>query len=129
MGESTEKTPRELWVEALRSGEYRQCKDVLHNVDEQALCCFGVACEVYQKHVGGLEITESKCGNKTLLLYSGEMTSPPWEVIKWLGLSSRSGRYEGERDRAALMGDNDRGKTFAQIADIIESNPPGLLEE
>lgn len=35
------------WVQALRSGEYKQGKDALRDNDK--FCCLGVACEVYKK--------------------------------------------------------------------------------
>ena len=33
------------WVEALRSGEYRQCREQLHGFENQ-YCCLGVLCKV-----------------------------------------------------------------------------------
>jgi hypothetical protein len=35
------------WVAALRSGEYKQTTQVLHN--DQGYCCLGVACDLYSK--------------------------------------------------------------------------------
>ena len=36
------------WVEALRSGKYQQAKGSLRRGD--AMCCLGVACDLYAKH-------------------------------------------------------------------------------
>ena len=34
------------WVAALRSGEYKQGRDVLHNNKSNTYCCLGVLCRV-----------------------------------------------------------------------------------
>ena len=47
-----EKSPVDLWLEALESGGYTQTQGYLH--DTIGWCCLGVACDVYQKQVGGL---------------------------------------------------------------------------
>lgn len=44
------KEARQLWIDALRSGEYHQEQHVLSY--NGAFCCLGVACELYQKEVG-----------------------------------------------------------------------------
>lgn len=35
------------WIEALRSGEYKQTKDYLHTAE--GYCCLGVLCEVWNE--------------------------------------------------------------------------------
>ncbi len=42
------------WVEALRSGEYKQGKGVLRGSDmtKPTYCCLGVLCDVYKRHTG-----------------------------------------------------------------------------
>ncbi len=38
---------KKQWVDALRSGEYKQTKGTLHNLDDGGFCCIGVACVVW----------------------------------------------------------------------------------
>ena len=108
-----------LWLDALRSGRYIQVTAAL-NTDGR-YCCLGVACELYQQHVGGLVITQHL--NRTL--YNGEGELLPPIVQAWLGLRNPSGQhYSGQ-----LTEDNDDGKSFLEIADIIEARPVGLFDD
>lgn len=38
---------KELWLKALRSGDYSQGEGKLYNVDEDTYCCLGVLCHAY----------------------------------------------------------------------------------
>ena len=40
-----QKENREKWLEALRSGKYKQALSTLKN-NEAAYCCLGIACEI-----------------------------------------------------------------------------------
>lgn len=53
----------------------------------------------------------------------------PDEVVSWVGMASDYGNFVGEAGSDNLTTINDSGKTFKQIADIIESNPKGLFNE
>jgi len=37
---------KQKWVDALRSGEYKQGTGELHNIEADTYCCLGVVCEV-----------------------------------------------------------------------------------
>jgi hypothetical protein len=104
------------WIAALRSGEFKQGSNCLRNGD--LFCCLGAACELYRLHAGGPEWDGG--------LYMEWSTVLPETVQAWLGLRSNTGIYS-RSNKLAL--DNDSGKTFAEIADIIESEPPGLFIE
>ena len=108
-----------LWVEALRSGKWQQGQLKLRVGD--AYCCLGVACAVYQQVVGGLAIRVHVAG---IISYNNRRTILPPVVQEWLGLSTDEGAYE---QAGTLSLDNDRGKTFQEIADIIEARPAGLF--
>ena len=41
------------WVAALRSGEYKQGRDVLHNNKSNTYCCLGVLCRVAEFETDG----------------------------------------------------------------------------
>lgn len=101
------KVIKKKWVEALRSGEYKQGKGVLKSKDSE-FCCMGVLAD---------------------LLYEGE-----WEHVSrisagWIrgqagALNKETLSYcnmlTGEQNILAKM--NDEGHSFNQIADWIEEN-------
>lgn len=90
------------WVAALRSGEYKQGKYLLH--DEGRFCCLGVACRV-----AGLDIN--------LIGYSKYTNSMPYRSMPSFF------RYADPGSPAwGLAKMNDNGKTFSEIADYIEAN-------
>lgn len=121
---------RKLWADALRSGDYKQTKFHLH-VPNVGYCCLGVACEVYQKHVGGLEVVPritSFDTDETVTSFNGTTTRLPCQVAEWLDIK-HSGQLSNKikdtsddweyNDSLARKNDND-GLTFEQIADLIE---------
>ena len=105
------------WVAALRSGEYQQTKDRLF--DGEGHCCLGVGCKVC-----GLEPVFDGRDYK----FDDMVTMLPKVVKEALGLRSEGGDYHSSNGSfTSLTDDNDSGKTFAEIADIIESEPEGLF--
>lgn len=108
-----------LWVEALRSGKYKQVTDALENRHGQ--CCLGVACRVAIDN--GLALRVNADGAVT---YFGDDTAElPRAVKEWLGLATSYGRFD---DLTSLVALNDNGSSFDMIADIIESEPEGLFK-
>ncbi len=86
------------------------------------LCCLGVACRVAIEN--GIDLaTGSYCGN--VVTFDSCCSTLPKKVMAWLGLQTDCGAYEC----TALSQINDAGASFARIADIIESMPPGLFVE
>jgi hypothetical protein len=119
------KEHRRLWVEALRSGKYKQGQSVLRNPDN-AMCCLGVACEIS----GLVRWSETPVGLDSSIGYEAVNDErdfsrfyAPAPVVEWLGLAADSGKF-GDTSLAAM---NDDGTPFSAIADIIESEPEGLL--
>ena len=110
-------------VEALRSGEFTQGQKRLRRDD--AFCCLGVACSVYTEETGhGRWHANSATGTYLFISDDGEsVTSLPFAVKEWLGFSGHGGEFS----TGSLMGLNDVGRTFAEIADVIESEPEGLF--
>lgn len=116
---------RAKWVESLRSGEYRQGTHSLRD-NVGGFCCLGVACDLFRKEEGVGEWDEDRN------FYTGSERVHgvlPCLVRDWLGLREEMGHYGQAGSGTALYIDNDRGKSFAEIADIIESAPEGLLAE
>lgn len=121
------KTPdeaRKAWVEALRSGEYKQGKAFL-NVGER-YCCLGVACRL--AIADGVAVAVEERGEGHPVLYGEESGWVPDAVREWLGLSTDTGDYTARNGReTSLANRNDSGAPFKRIADIIESKPKGLF--
>lgn len=103
---------KEKWLEALRSGRYKQGYSNLKNSDDQ-YCCLGVLCDLHGKETGN-EFTGR--------YYLRDRYSLPEEVVSWSGLSGPWAAIpEPINDHNSLADMNDKFKfTFHQIADIIE---------
>ena len=114
------KENRRKWVEALRSGEYEQCTGRLH--DGSGFCCLGVLCEV---------IGMKKKRIATEIYYFGNASEiAPLKAQRSVGLISRNGSFDYDNGNGSCLAEeNDSGKSFSEIADIIESEPEGLFVE
>ena len=114
-----------LWVAALRSGKYVQCNGRLH-LEGDGYCCLGVL-----RELSGLATWEKRAmtfGNT--MVFDNEANILPLSVRQWAGITSRTGIYHHDLirdDYLTLASANDGGKSFAEIADIIEHEPTGLL--
>lgn len=99
------------WVKALRSGEYKQGRHYLRS--NEHFCCLGVLCNL---------VDPSKWTHTDLEFarYRGQeyahSSFPPAEVARQVNLT------HDDQDHVASM--NDEGKTFAEIADYIETAIP-----
>jgi hypothetical protein len=126
------------WIAALRSGEYKQTSGTLN--DGGNFCCLGVLCDI------------SSIGKWTEVgVVKGYFTSDvsstsvlPNQVRKWAGIKTVDGGlpddgetlfyYDTQTEQfvdeendftdliTTLSGLNDYGKSFTEIADIIEKN-------
>jgi hypothetical protein len=120
----------ELWIDALRSGNYDQGRNHLHTVDEDGndlFCCLGVACDLYQKEIGGLQVETISVADDVVAYDEARFTLPE-KVKKWLGLSYENGQYFTETGINHLADHNDSGLSFKEIANIIAAEPDGMFE-
>ena len=112
---------QELWLEALRSGKYKQATGALRHLtkDEEKFCCLGVACEI-----SGLDDWIDDC-------YLGEDSHLPFEVVSWLGMISCDGSILDENnavEKSSLVQLNDEaGYNFDQIAEFITDHREELF--
>jgi hypothetical protein len=116
----TTKEARKKWVAALRSGKFKQGRYTLRRFD--SYCCLGVACEIYQDEVGDLDLNKDHTGRWQ---YNEKISDLPAKVQHWLGLANSSGGYRG----SSLTRLNDNMHSFEEIADLIESEPEGLVND
>lgn len=100
---------KQQWVEALRSGRYRQGKGSLRA--EGAYCCLGVLCDV----VGEVPIDEDED--------FGYDKSLPINVAEMVGLGDVLDPIVTVDDgyNTHLSSLNDDGLPFTKIADLIEA--------
>lgn len=108
------------WVDALRSGEYRQRKNYLAGPDWEgklAYCCLGVACEVAISTGYAIKKVADEDG---YVEYDDEREYVPADLRTPLGLQDSEGGIEGsEFGSLANMNDN-LSYSFADIANVIE---------
>ena len=101
---------RQVWVAALRSGEYQQGTGYLNSGD---FCCLGVLCEV-------LGVAKRLNDTEEITMYEGCAATAPKQAVEATGLLTGVGqRNNGVPSLAEL---NDEHKlTFEQIANVIEN--------
>lgn len=106
---------KNLWVKALKSGEYKQGTDFLKNGNKY--CCLGVLCDLYRKE----HKIRSKFSSVSLLNTDYPInTMPNLEVSKWAGLDKIGyGEFGGVYDGLASFNDIEL-KPFSFIADYIK---------
>lgn len=96
---------KKKWIEALRSGEYRQGTHCLRSI-ENKYCCLGVACDLFygtNKWIENKEEYLYEINNQKIFSYN---------LNQYIELS--------DKEMDDLMQLNDGGKTFEEIADYIE---------
>jgi hypothetical protein len=100
---------------ALRSGNYTQTQGRLH--DTQGSCCLGVAAREF--------LTPETVVTKSddCWAYNGLFGAAPQYVVDALDLKSDLGGSSDPELEALYLLNDDEGKTFSEIADIIEANP------
>jgi hypothetical protein len=108
---------KKQWVDALRSGEYKQGQYWLKqrdNSDGYHYCCLGVLCDLYSKATNTpWQANDGFLGWASIL---------PIPVCEWAGLSPIS-QAVMLPDGDSLASMNDHGKTFTEIADVIDLLP------
>lgn len=120
---------RALWVEELRSGNWKQGRNRLGTEDGK-FCCLGVACELYIRNGG--ELKKKILDDKSIEYSSPESdcssyffistTSYLPDVVRLaLGLKYAAGLLISKyRNHDSLEQCNDSGCKFTTIANIIE---------
>lgn len=106
------------WVAALRSGDYRQGRGKLRDLECETPrhCCLGVLSDIYYKEIGEAW-PEVPFGALSPGL-------PTKDVRLWSGLSflgASDDKVVLNRFTLPLHIHNDQGSSFADIADAIES--------
>jgi hypothetical protein len=114
---------RARWIAALRSGVYEQGKNRLRH--DNKFCCLGVACDLAQ-NAGIGRWDGDTFRTDGVDDYDGNDVELPYSVMEWLGITSPEGAWQNPYFES-LTRMNDNGATFAEIADVIEAEPDGLI--
>ena len=108
---------KKLWVDALRSGNYRQ--GARHLRCGGSYCCLGVLCDLHDQSKNG----PGWANDWTYLGYGARL---PLEVCKWAAITREILDFPcGLTDVSVeikLSQMNDEGASFDEIADFIEQN-------
>lgn len=118
--------PKALWLAALRSEEYGQTQNALKMNGKY--CCLGVLCDVAVKNGVPVEVEDRTISSeKTVGYFDGESGTLPLKVREWAGLMDLNQHNPATTVPMSEDGGfyslaelNDKGKTFAELADIIE---------
>ena len=116
---------QKLWTVALRSGEFKQGRGIMHDAKTDTYCCLGVLSELAARR-GICVRGEYGDEQPRVTQYDGWTSYLPVSVIQWAELSNQDPFvYDIENKKAVpatLSSLNDSGRTFEKIADAIESS-------
>lgn len=113
-----------LWVDALRSGRYKQATSALRKksfLSRAKFCCLGVACELYRQDTNDGKWVRTSSVPSRYEFSSGQYTTNgilTKNVSSWLGIESSDPRLSGET-RASILNDI-REFDFNFISNLIE---------
>ena len=99
------------WVAALRSERYRQVREHLRT--DLGYCCLGVACDVYRPGRW-----RRRTDGEWVFLNDNAVL--PLGVVDAFQLRATDGRFGPRLETDSLLIANDRGESFAWIANLIE---------
>lgn len=99
---------KEKWAAALESGEYKQAKGLLRDLDDR-MCCLGVLCQIVDPSEWDLPFASVEWR------FSAQAGMPGLTMLHEVGLSID--------DAMGLAEANDGGETFTQIAERVRGLP------
>jgi len=121
------KKVKDLWVKALRSGDYKQGRGHLRDRNNN-FCCLGVLCNIHAQENPNNHLIKDSVKGKDFYNYGGSSVLPPVAVLKWAGIYNKYICVDRLDNMVAhLWMRNDGGgqfipHTFNQMADFIEKN-------
>ena len=144
LSETQQKQNRKQWIEALRSGKYKQGTNTLGQFfdGEVHYCCLGVLCElaqIKQEKFTGANFIQYKISKKDKGKKHVGLGYLPKKAMDYVGLKDYEGKFIAlSKDLMCFLDNevlistslselNDNGHSFEEIASIIESEPEGLF--
>lgn len=112
---------KKQWIEALRSGIYKQGYEELRSGDRSSYCCLGVLCDLYDKaHKRTYWKLDPEMNVFTMM---DNWQFLPHKVVKWAGLESCNPEIPTRDGKTYSLSElNDNLIDFNEIATIIERN-------
>ena len=117
---------KEKWVNALRSGEYKQDISRLRSNDGNSFCCLGVLCDLYAKEHNedwqeNENVSDDEFFIKDKFHFDGESEYLPESVVKWAELDGNCPNvFVSSSSEMSLAEINDNGWSFVEISLEIE---------
>lgn len=131
---------QQKWIDALRSGDYKQGKGTLKSRNKEGevcYCCLGVAQELFEPESNRIQL-QNPYGSTSGIMLS-RLSTPSYKIQALLNLKDTVGQVDHSKpiDRRfpfytlaeANDGINDIPRTFKEIADFIENNPEAVFTE
>jgi hypothetical protein len=127
-----------LWIDALKSGRFRQGKNRLHTVNRlnktAVYCCLGLACKLANK-TGKLKLPktiEEPHNALPFIKYDDNGFILPSKIVNLLKLRNPGGNFKkianvNNLNFSGLVDMNDWGLPFNQIGEYIEANPENVF--
>lgn len=113
-----EKALKAKWIEALRSGKYKQGRNVLRSSNDR-FCCLGVLCDIS----GQGQWKGESCGCEAGYYYYERNGQPAESEGITLPVFVKHFANIEDKDQEVLMGMNDHDNiSFDEIGDWIELN-------
>lgn len=113
--------PNQLaWIEALESGKYKQGQGAMR--DDDAHCCLAVGCVV--ANIPAIQFPSGRWAFGA----AQDSGTAPIELVEHLSLHGDCGDTKPVSGKALTLL-NDHGKSFAEIAAIIRSDPSVYFKE
>ncbi len=111
---------KQKWIEALRSGEFKQGQSYLKRDDK--FCCLGILCELHRIATNDAEGWGSYSLAPFTNQYHGQSGVLPSIVQDWAGLNYHNYSTNPMINGESLSALNDAGRTFEEIAELIEKH-------
>lgn len=111
---------KQLWMEALRNGEYPQGTGYLYR--DGKYCCLGVLCDLHSKETGTKWVLYPD--ERNIHLYLNSRYGLPLEVVQWSGLTLMDPVIDGFTLSSYNDGVENNGipfTRFPEMADLIEN--------
>ena len=126
-------------IEDLWTTDAAQGQRFLHQVlpdGREEFCCLGLICKKYIEMIGPLTVSvedlkrpfadpeQPVTSGYKMVRYDGHVAGLPKSVQAALGIMSGLGRYQTKTGYCALAYLNDSGRSFKEIARVMESTSP-----
>lgn len=111
------KKQKQDWIEALRSGKFKQGKNFLHDKEDDSYCCLGVLAKINECKIWESDKQLNLDRHEKILLGDDNCDDDDgYGTFMLIGMPKHN-------KKLSLAKMNDRGYTFEQIADVIEDLP------